>query len=415
MNRHRLLVLFALLVVPVALYAAEPSHAPLPLTAPVQDKNFYVLSLLERDRAVAGVLAADAELGAIRSAKQEALHKAAATCEIDVACFLAALRLSDAEVGQAATALRRLAQGNAAVRQLVDGPLRRSGAYVRYQEKDGGELLAAAWLDAANGIDNILDVYGSGKAPRSAAIDAVSFDVKSQGFGQMVHTVAVSLEEEAGSLFFQPSLRFALHLLEINHRDEAGRHEPMETGVNAAALRHLKGIRWSDYPYSMIIVPGSGPDRTAWSHSPASKLRLEIAVRRYKAGKAPLLLVSGGYVHPNQTPYCEALEMKKSLIEDFGVPADAILVDPHARHTTTNLRNAARLIYRYGIPFDRKVLITTDSFHSSYIGGEAFAKRCDEELGYRPVTVLGRVSVFDVEATPRVESLQIDAMDPLDP
>jgi hypothetical protein len=416
MNRHRTLLL-ALLLAPAALFAAEPLRAPLPLRAPVQDKNFYVLSLLERDKGAAGAIAADAELQALGKAKQEALHTAGATCEVDVECFLAAMRLSDAEVARAGTALRGLGEGSAAIRQLVDGPLRRSGAYVRYDGKPSGELLAAAWGDAARGINNILDVYGGGKAPRSATIDAVSFDVKSQGFGQMVHTVAASLDEEApgASLFFQPSLRFALHLLELNRRDEAGRHEPMERGVNAAALRHLKGIRWGDFPYSMIIVPGSGPDRTGWSHSPASKLRLEIAVRRYKAGKAPLLLVSGGYVHPNQTPYCEALEMKKSLIEDFGVPAEAILVDPHARHTTTNLRNAARLIYRYGIPFDRKVLITTDSFHSSYIGGDAFAKRCEEELGYRPVTLLGRVSVFDVEATPRIESLQIDAMDPLDP
>ena len=62
--------------------------------------------------------------------------------------------------------------------------------------------------------------------------------------------------------------------------------------------------------------------------------------------------MSGGFVHPAQTPYAEAIEMKKALIADFSIPQEAILVDPHARHTTTNMRNAARLLYRYAIPFE---------------------------------------------------------------
>ena len=107
--------------------------------------------------------------------------------------------------------------------------------------------------------------------------------------------------------------------------------------------------------------------------------------------------------------------MKRSLIDDFHVPAEAIIVDPHARHTTTNLRNAARLMYRYAIPFDHKALITTDAFQSAYIESDAFLKRCQQELGYQPATILGRVSLFDLEFTPRLESLQIDSMDPLDP
>ena len=64
---------------------------------------------------------------------------------------------------------------------------------------------------------------------------------------------------------------------------------------------------------------------------------IDNIIEVYANGKAPLILVSGGYVHPNQTPYCEAIEMKESLVRDFGIPSDAILIDPHARHTTTNL------------------------------------------------------------------------------
>jgi hypothetical protein len=221
--------------------------------------------------------------------------------------------------------------------------------------------------------------------------------------------------EEELPLFFQPSLRFALHLLDVNQRDEAGRLEPLERGVNAAVLRRIASIEWKKFPYSVIIVPGYGPEKPGWALAPEGKLRLELAARRYRQGKAPLILVSGGYVHPNQTQYCEAVEMKKSLAVDFGVPASAIIVEPQARHTTTNLRNAARLMYRYGIPFARTALITTDSYQSSYIESDAFTKRCADELHYQPGKIVKRLSEFDLTFTPALDSLQIDPMEPLDP
>jgi hypothetical protein len=217
-------------------------------------------------------------------------------------------------------------------------------------------------------------------------------------------------------LFFQPTLKFALYLLDINKRDEAGRLEPLEQKENAAAVRRILTIEWSRFPYTVILVPGQGGDRMTWALAPEGKLRVEIAARRWREGKAPLILVSGGYVHPNQTPFSEAVEMKKSLMADFGVPEDAILIDPHARHTTTNLRNAAREMYRYGVPFDRAALITTDSYQSTYIESAEFAKRCEDELGYAPYRIVKRLSVFDLEWVPKVESLQIDAAgDLLDP
>jgi hypothetical protein len=107
--------------------------------------------------------------------------------------------------------------------------------------------------------------------------------------------------------------------------------------------------------------------------------------------------------------------MKKSLIADFGIPADAILIDPHARHTTTNIRNAVREIYRYGMPFDKKALITTDPGQSESIESPAFAKRCLNELGYEPQKLGQRISKFDLEFLPVIDALQMDPADPLDP
>jgi hypothetical protein len=65
--------------------------------------------------------------------------------------------------------------------------------------------------------------------------------------------------------------------------------------------------------------------------------------------------------------------MKHDLIVRFGVPEEAIIVDPHARHTTTNMRNPARLMYRYGIPLDRKARVSTDLSQSIYIENPDFA------------------------------------------
>ena len=62
-------------------------------------------------------------------------------------------------------------------------------------------------------------------------------------------------------LFFEPTLNFALKLLEANRRDEAGRYEPLEEGENKASLQEMKNIKWNDYPYSFILVLGSGPRR----------------------------------------------------------------------------------------------------------------------------------------------------------
>ena len=107
--------------------------------------------------------------------------------------------------------------------------------------------------------------------------------------------------------------------------------------------------------------------------------------------------------------------MKKDLMTRFHIPADAILIDPHARHTTTNIRNAARLIYRYGMPFDKKALVTTDLSHSATIDVASFAERNTRELGYVPYKLAGRPTPFDVEIYPAIESLHMDPQDPLDP
>ena len=277
--------------------------APLPLKSGVQDKNFYLLSLIERTADVKKAVQAG-----VAGDKREKLVKAAETCALDLDCYAAAMKWTDTEIGAAEKSLRGLYRQNGAVKQMVDGPLRRSGVLVRFKSKSWEDLLAEGWAEAANGINRAIDVYGTGAPPRYPEIDSISFDVKMSEYRRLVQINAQILEEDleekedSMTLFFEPSLRFALALMEANHRDEAGRLEPLELGENAAAVRRMKTVDWARCPYTAIVVPGSGTDRLTWSFSPYGEARVALAAKRFHDGKAPFILVSGGYVHPNQTP-----------------------------------------------------------------------------------------------------------------
>jgi hypothetical protein len=424
MNRMLRVIVFtgSALALPV-FFAAQVPHAPVVLQSPVQDKNFYVLSLIERTPAAVEALARDPELTALGETKWEATEQAAGNCnkpkadcivdishmagaEIDAALF------TPAEIDTAGKHLQQIYKERPAVRALLAGAMRRSGFFELYRHDTDETLLAHAWVDAAHSIDQILQTYGMGVAPRYPKIDSPSFNVNSPAGSQLIHSVAA---QKPMCLFFEPSLHIALGLLEVNHRDEAGRFEPLETGVNAAALRRLAGIKWSDYRYTVIVVPGEGPEEPGVNLSHGSRTRIALAVKDFQAGLAPLILVSGGFVHPSQTKFCEAIEMKKALIRDFGIPANVILAEPHARHTTTNLRNATRLIYRYGIPFDKPALIVTDTDQSASIESTSFVDQSKTNLGYVPYKSLTRISPTDLSFLPEIDSLQANARDPLDP
>ena len=397
--------------------ATEPEHRPVELRSPVEDKNFYLLSALERTPGARDAVKTNPVLARIATERLAALDRAVDSCNLDIECYAAAFRWSDAQMEEAARARAALYRTSPAIRTFTDGPLRATGLYVRYQNLGGPDLLEHAWSDCIRGIDRAIDVYALGKPPRYPAIDSIAYDVKTEAHRRVVQHVAAVLEDDRASLdsAFSASLRFALDLMMVNRRDEAGRFEPMEMGENAAAFRRAKSVDWSRYPYTAIVVPGSGNDRPGVRLSPNGTLRDEIAAKRFREGKAPFILVSGGFVHPSQTEYSEAIEMKRDLIARFGIPDAAIIVDPHARHTTTNMRNAARLLYRYAIPFDRKALVSTDPDQSRYIEDPLFARRCTDELGYVPFRLLGRISPLDLEFLPVKESLQADPQDPLDP
>ncbi len=398
------------------LAVGAPAHAPLELRNPLQDKNFYLLSAIERTPAARALIQVDPTLAGIGAAKRTALSESLRVCAADVPCYARAMRWTDNEIAQARAALGTLA-GNAAMNRFVDSVLRQSGMFQRYSADANSVLVQKAWEDAARKMNRAIDIFAMGQASRPAGTDLAVYDVKSPAFARMMQIMVavVGSDPRSFELFFQSSLHFAVELLRLHGRDDAGRHEPLEAGENRAVVARMRATAWGQFPYTMIVVLGSGPDRDGVALSAVGRLRLILAVREFHEKRAPFLLVSGGNVHPNLTPYSEALEMKKALITQFGIPESAILVDPQARRTTTNLRNAVRLMYRYGVPFDRKGLILTDQLHSATIEAPAFAERCVRDFGYVPVRMGARVSPFDLEFIPSIDSLHADALDLLDP
>ncbi|HEV7684906.1 MAG TPA: YdcF family protein [Pyrinomonadaceae bacterium] len=383
----------------------------LSLPQPVQDKNFFLLSLFQRNREIRDLLSRNKVLREVSNEKLLALGKAA-SCN-DVGCFDDLIRLRAATIEVVAAELEVLAR-MPQFKALAKKDLRPSGVFVRYRQQSDAELLVAAWRDAANGMNRILSVYCLGNDPAYKDIDRVSFDVSKKNYSALLRATIKEIKLSKQSLFFQPTLDFALKLLEVNRRDEAGRYEPLAAGENKAAVANLRNIKWSSYPYSFILVLGSGPSDSS-PLSPRAAERADVAAQLFLNHKAPLLIMSGGHVHPMQTPYCEAIEMKKYVMEKFKIPATSILIEPHARHTTTNFRNAARLAFRFRLPADLKALVTSSADHLAYTTGEEFRARCLKEFGYFPVEFITRVSPTEAEFKSSTDSLFFDANDPLDP
>ena len=376
----------------------------------VSDKNFYLLSLFQQNPEVRRLLSENKILKQLSNDKLQALRMAA-NCN-EVGCFDQLLRFTGPTIEAVATGLEGLAKHHELKMLVID--MRRSGAFIKYSRQSDTEMLIAAWKDAANGMNRLLSVYCLGHDPLYKEIDKVSFDVSSEDYRKLLKVKIAEIRLSENPLFFEPTLNFALKLLEANRRDEAGRYEPLEEGENKAGLHNLKKIRWSDYPYSFILVLGAGPADSARISQIGAK-RADQAAQLFLQHKAPLIILSGGHVHPMQTPFSEAIEMKKYVRGKFKIPEQSILIDPYARHTTTNFRNAARLAFRYGIPADLKAVVTSSEDHIASTTKESFRSRCLKELGYFPMELITRISPVAAEFKPSVASLFFDANDPLDP
>ena len=191
-----------------------------------------------------------------------------------------------------------------------------------YRNLKPEELLQKAWEQDAHGINRIIDVYALGKKPNYPAIDSISFDVANKQYPALLYDLSASVLEDCKTnhLFFSPAMTYALRCLEINERDQAGDYEPMAFTVNKAAVGRIKTINWNNYKYTLILVPGAGPEKPGEALSAEGMLRCRIAAHHFFEGMAPFVMVSGGKVHPFKTNFCEAEEMKSYLMKTFNIP-----------------------------------------------------------------------------------------------
>ena len=327
----KLTVLVALLTL-TSVAGTTARYQPIAWSNEVSGKNFPLFALIDADKAVRSAIASSSDLRAVLDAKRKAVAEAASTCAAVAACHVAALSWSTDDIARVRDALGALAKSGAL--KSVIAAMRSSGLFVRDADLDDQAFVARSWERAAAGVNNVLAVYGKGDKPRYPAIDSVAVDATTPGYGRLVDTAMGLMSEQAEKwdMFYQPSLALALRLLDINWRDEVGRHEPMHLGENAAAYKRVANVKWSEFPYTVALVPGAGlsDDMEKENHaiSPMGKQIIEIAARRYFDHKVAFIIVSGGYVHPKYTRFAEAVEMKCALIpksfQSRGGATDAI-------------------------------------------------------------------------------------------
>lgn len=328
-------------------------------------------------------------------------------------CYSTALQFTDAEIAAIGNDLVHLVMAPGVVKERVS-KLKQSRLYPLFIKEPDTAFARKAWETDAHGIAYVLNTYIAGKKPLYPKIDSISFDKTDTGFRDKVAANVQKVMKNKSGAFFSMSLLFAVEALKLNERDEAARYLPLTAGENTAAFNRAGKIKWKNYPYSAILVPGLGSEQPDVKLDPNGAKRCDSAAVRYREGKAPFLVVSGGHVHPNKTPYCEAIEMKKYMVEVLHIPASAIIIEPHARHTTTNLRNTNRLLFLFKMPFNKPVLIVTDAAQNSYING-SMKDKVVKELGYTPFSSITKLSATETEYLPSDNSRQANSLDPLDP
>lgn len=371
-------------------------------------KNFYLLYLLEQGEKYPAVPAFDA----LRARLQKDAKWALADCA-DAGCLGKAVQIREGEIESIGNALVQLAVKEAVWKKIIE-ELRDARAYNLYASDPDTSFIRKVWYADARGVNYVLGTYIEGKIPLYPKIDSISFEKNDAVYKQKI---AAKIQEQLAvthSSFYALPLKLALDALLLNGRDEAIRYEPLKENENLEAVNQAGITNFDEYHYSMILVPGLGPEQPGVKLDPNGAKRCDSAAVRYRAGVAPFIVVSGGHVHPNKTLYCEAIEMKRYMVDVLKIPASAIFIEPHARHTTTNLRNTNRLIYQMRVPDNMPVLIVSDAAQTKYING-TMHQRIQKELGYLPFVSMKQLSSTETEYLPSVKSLQINPIDPLDP
>lgn len=381
--------------------------------ATVFRKTCPLLSALEDDPALKAFCQAEPLLGQLAQDKRKRLDEASSASAV-----IEAMTLSDDDAQRIAKGLTSLySRHRHALDSLMDQAIDPSGAYADIAERGAARLVAMARRDL-DGLNHTVEVYVKGCPPMYPRIDSISFDVSQADYATTVvpayrENVLALADEE--NLFFSIPLYAALAALDTNDRLQAADFEPLALGVNRKAMEAMATTDWTRYPYSVVLVLGEGPEQRDEPLSKGGRLRCAYAAHLFRLGEAPFVVVSGGRCHPWHTPYCEAEQMKRYLVDVQGLPEQAVIMEPHARHTTTNIRNTVRLLYRTGAPTQKPFLVTSSKQHIDYVDNKAFAGRCKREMGCVPYQSPRRVDSRSIEMVPHPSAMLVNGKEPMDP
>lgn len=183
---------------------------------------------------------------------------------------------------------------------------------------------------------------------------------------------------------------------------------------NLLVSTYIKSINDIDqFEYQIIIVPGYSTSDQGESMNVKCKERLDIAVYEFLNSNIPVIIVSGGNVTPDGTVFNEAVEMKQRLMNLYMIPEHHIAIDPYARNSTTNIRNAGRFMIAHGLSRGK---IVTSKGQNIYFGLQersTFERRCLKELGY----VVGEMLLLTKNTSKYIPSKNVlkrgdDGLDP---
>lgn len=287
------------------------------------------------------------------------------------------------------------------------------------------QSLLDAWPRYVEAIRYMIGVYGNGSSARSSEDDML-YNVTGPDWNYHMRAYTDYLASPFSGHTQPPFdvIHTAINFLEVNERDNAVWFYDLNEKQNKAARTRAQRLDWSKYPYAAMVVLGMGPELTNERLSPQSKMRVGMALTELRKGRAPFIVTSGGAVHPPKTPYTESAEMRHWLQQQYQLDDKYIVMEPHSRHTTTNLRNTARQLHSMGAPKDKPYLIITGSDQYQYIlqRGPHYAYNNtlmyagERDLGYK----LGHVKAVDdrflIEYSPNWDKVfLVDPLDPLDP
>jgi hypothetical protein len=127
-----------------------------------------------------------------------------------------------------------------------------------------------------------------------------------------------------------------------------------------------------------FMPPLTPPMKTHWVTRERVRGGFEL-LQRYPQSA---VMMSGGNVKPKGTPFNEALEMKKFLIQRYSVDPERVAIDPYSQNTVTNLRNCGRFMLSHNIT---EAIVTTTWVQNAYVGfssWSSFRMRMYRMLGY---------------------------------